>query len=121
MRARTKKASSDFSPAIVTRSVSEEEVAIRCGNAACPGRNRAAIIYFASRDCMDIQGLGEAVVDQLLAAGLVSDAADLFSLKAEQISELERQGKRSAEKLVTAIAESRKQELSTDPLTQPLP
>jgi len=90
----------------------EGEVAVRCPNARCPGRNRAAILYFASRDCMDIDGLGEAVLDQLLEKGLVRDAADLYSLRAEDIAALERQGPKSAENLVKAIAESKNRDLS---------
>lgn len=88
------------------------EVAVRCPNVDCPGRNRAAILYFASRDCMDIEGLGEAVLDQLLAKGLVRDAADLYSLKASDIAELERQGPKSAENLVKAIEASKGRDLS---------
>ncbi|MHC4200143.1 MAG: helix-hairpin-helix domain-containing protein, partial [Planctomycetota bacterium] len=60
----------------------------------------------------DIEGIGEAVVDQLLEAGLVKDAADLYRLEAEPIAELERQGKKSAENLIRAIAESKKRDLS---------
>ncbi len=90
----------------------EGEVAVRCPNPGCPGRNRASILYFASRGCMDIEGIGEAVVDQLLEAGLVKDAGDLYKLQAEPISELERQGKKSAENLVRAVAGSKKRDLS---------
>jgi DNA ligase (NAD+) len=89
-----------------------EEVALRCANPACPGRNRAAILYFASRGCMDIQGMGEAVVDQLLETGLVRDAADLYSLEAEHVAKLDRQGQKSAENLVAAIAASKSRDLA---------
>ncbi|MHC4505001.1 MAG: NAD-dependent DNA ligase LigA [Planctomycetota bacterium] len=90
----------------------EGEVAVRCPNPRCPGRNRASILYFASRGCMDIEGIGEAVVDQLLEAGLARDAGDLYKLKAAPIAQLERQGEKSAENLVRAIAESKKRDLS---------
>ncbi|MHC5054239.1 MAG: NAD-dependent DNA ligase LigA [Planctomycetota bacterium] len=90
----------------------EGEVAVRCPNSACPGRNRASILYFASRGCMDIEGLGEAVVDQLLEAGLIADAAGLYSLKAEDIAGLERQGEKSAENLVKAVEDSKARDLS---------
>jgi len=90
----------------------EGEVAVRCPNPACPGRNRASILYFASRGCMDIEGLGEAVVDQLLEAKLIDDAADLYRLKAADIATLERQGEKSAENLVDALARSKSRDLS---------
>jgi DNA ligase (NAD+) len=100
-------------PVCGTKAVRREgEVATRCPNAACPGRSRAAILYFASRDCMDIQGLGEAVVDQLLARGLVRDASDLYTLKAEDVAGLERQGAKSAENLIAAIAASKGRDLA---------
>jgi DNA ligase (NAD+) len=89
------------------------EVAIRCTNAKCPGRSRASILYFASRGCMDIEGLGEAVLDQLIEAGLVKDAADLYRLKAEDVEGLERQGKKSAENLMKAIEESKTRDLAS--------
>ena len=90
----------------------EGEVAVRCPNPACPGRNRASILYFASRGCMDIEGLGEAVVDQLLEAKLIADAADLYKLKAEDIAALERQGEKSAENLMNALEKSKSRDLS---------
>jgi len=90
----------------------EGEVAVRCPNPRCPGRNRASILYFASRGCMDIEGLGEAVVDQLLEAKLINDASDIYKLKAEDIAALDRQGEKSAENLVDALAGSKSRDLS---------
>jgi len=90
----------------------EGEVAVRCPEAKCPGRGRAGILYFASRSNMDIEGLGEAVLDHLLERGLVRDAADIYDLRAEDIEELERQGAKSAENLVRAIAASKERDLS---------
>ncbi|MDI6448312.1 NAD-dependent DNA ligase LigA [Anaerobaca lacustris] len=89
----------------------KDEVALRCSNPACPAIGREAIIYYASRGCMDIEGLGEKVVDQLLAAGLVRDVADLYKLPAEDIASLDRQGETSAENLVKAIKDSKRRDL----------
>jgi len=90
----------------------KDEVALRCSNPACPAILREAIIYFASRGCMDIEGLGEKVVDQLLAAGLIRDPADLYELRAGDIAALDRQGETSAKNLVEAIDASRTRDLS---------
>jgi DNA ligase (NAD+) len=90
----------------------EGEVALRCENARCAGRGRAKILYFVSRDCMDIQGLGPAIVDQLLAANLVRDAADLYALKKDDLLKLERMGEKTADKLLAQIAESKSRTLA---------
>lgn len=78
-----------------------------CPNATCPGRVLEGIVHFASRDAMDIRGLGYERVRQLLDAGLISDVADLYQLKADQLMELDRFAEQSATQLVTAIAASR--------------
>ncbi len=85
----------------------EGEVARYCSGAACPAQLRERILHFASRSGMDIQGLGEALVEQLTAAGLVRDIADLYSLTAEKLTELERMGEKSATKLLAQIDDSR--------------
>lgn len=95
--------------ASVTRE--EGEVAIRCANPGCSAQVRRRIEYFASRHCMDIAGLGEAVVTQLTDAGLVRDVADLYSLNREQLLRLDRMGDKSAENLLSAIASSKEQAL----------
>jgi DNA ligase (NAD+) len=87
------------------------EVALRCSNPACPAIAREAIIYYASRRCMDIEGLGEKVVDQLLAAKLIRDPADLYSLRAKDIASLDRQGDTSAANLVEGIDASKNRDL----------
>ena len=87
------------------------EVALRCSNPACPAIAREAIIYYASRRCMDIEGLGEKVVDQLLAAKLIRDPADLYSLRAEDVASLDRQGDTSAANLVEGIDASKNRDL----------
>lgn len=83
------------------------EVAVRCPNIACPARLRESLLHFGSRNAMDIDGLGPAIVDQLLARGLVRDVADLYRLKVEDLVPLERMGKKSAQNLVDAIARSK--------------
>ncbi|WP_418791724.1 NAD-dependent DNA ligase LigA [Phosphitispora sp. TUW77] len=90
----------------------EGEVAVRCPNETCPGREREGLIHFVSRDAMDIEGLGPAVIDQLLSAGLIRDAADLYYLKAEDLLELERMGRKSVENLLNAIEKSKQKDLS---------
>jgi DNA ligase (NAD+) len=86
-----------------------DEVAWRCVNVACPPQTRIRIHHFASRDAMDIDGLGEAVVEQLLNAGLVTTYADLYGLTVEPLLELERMGLKSAENLIAAIEASKRQ------------
>jgi DNA ligase (NAD+) len=86
----------------------EGEVAVRCTSAACPARLRARLIHFAGRNQMDIEGLGPALVDQLLAAGLIEDVADVYALTREQVAALERQGDKSAENLIAALGKSKR-------------
>jgi DNA ligase (NAD+) len=90
----------------------EEEVAIYCPNVACPDRQLEAIVHFASRGAMDIRGLSYARIEQLIAASLVHDVADLYALTAEQLTSLERFAELSARNLVDAIAASKAQPLS---------
>ncbi len=85
----------------------EGEAATRCTGATCPAQLKEWILHFGSRDAMDIDGLGPAVVSQLLEAGLIHDVADLYSLRAEHLAPLERLGDKSARNLVTAIEESK--------------
>ncbi|MDX1972605.1 MAG: NAD-dependent DNA ligase LigA [Candidatus Sumerlaeia bacterium] len=90
----------------------EEEVALRCLNILCPAQLRERITHYAGRNAMDIEGLGEKVVDLLVEAKLIQDVADLYSLTEGQIAGLERMGSKSARNLVDAIQQSR---------TRPLP
>lgn len=83
------------------------EVAYRCVNASCPAKLRETLLHFAARSVMDIDGLGDAIVDQLLARELVRSPADLYDLTVEQLEALERMGKKSAENLVAAIEGSK--------------
>ena len=84
------------------------EAALRCTNPHCPALGREGLIHFVSRDAMNIDGCGPAVINQLLAANLVKDPADLYLLEKEQLLEVERMGEKSADKLLAAIAESKK-------------
>lgn len=88
-----------------------EEAAIRCTNPHCPALGREGLIHFVSRDAMNIDGCGPSVINALLDAGLVRDAADLYSLRKEDLLKLERMGERSADNLLSALAESKKNEL----------
>lgn len=88
-----------------------EEAAIRCTNPHCPALGREGLIHFVSRDAMNIDGCGPSVINALLDAGLVRDAADLYSLRKEDLLKLERMGEKSADNLLSALAESKKNEL----------
>ena len=85
----------------------EGEAAYRCTNPECGGVVREKLIHFASRDAMNIEGLGPSVVDSLLAYHLVSDPADFYTLQTEDIEQIERMGEKSASNLVAAIANSK--------------
>ena len=85
----------------------EGEVAVRCINPSCPAQLSRGIEHFASKDAMDIDGLGPQIVDALIDADLIRDAADLYALRAEQISSLERMGDKSAANLIAAIEKSK--------------
>ena len=88
-----------------------EAAAIRCTNPHCPALGREGLIHFVSRDAMNIDGCGPSVINALLDAGLVRDAADLYSLRKDDLLKLERMGEKSADNLLTALAESKKNEL----------
>lgn len=90
----------------------EGEVAWRCVNAACPAQLKESLLHFAGRRAMDIDGLGEAIVEQLTSRGMVKDAADLYSLTEEQLAPLDRMGKKSAANLVAEIRKSREAPLA---------
>jgi DNA ligase (NAD+) len=89
----------------------EGEVARYCTGAACPAQRRERLLHWASRAAMDIQGLGEALADQLLRAQLVGDVADLYALSLPQLAGLERMGEKSAANLLAQIDASRAQPL----------
>ena len=85
--------------------------AVRCTGAECPAQLLRNMIHFASRDAMDIDGVGPAVLQQLIESGLVSNPADLYDLRAEQLKGLDRMGKKSAQNAVDAIARSKENDL----------
>ena len=86
--------------------------AIRCTGAECPAQLLRNIVHFVSRDAMDIDGVGPAVLQQMIDAGLIGSPADLYYLDAEEIAKLDRMGKKSAENAVKAIEKSKKNDLS---------
>ena len=88
-----------------------DEAALRCTNTDCPAQLRRNLIHFASRDAMDIEGLGEAVIDQLADSGLVKTPADIYALEVHQLASLERLGERSANNIISAIEGSKNNEL----------
>jgi DNA ligase (NAD+) len=88
-----------------------DEVAIRCLGLSCPPQIRRSIIHFASRNAMDIEGLGEKFVEQLISLGLVHSVADLYTLTREDFMRFERMGEKLASNLLAAIEKSRQQEL----------
>jgi DNA ligase (NAD+) len=87
-------------------------VAYRCVNAACPAKRKESLLHFASRHAMDIDGLGDKIVDQLVDKGMVKDVADLYALKLGTVAELERMGEKSAQNLLDEIAASKKNSLA---------
>ena len=93
--------------AAVVRDAQGEGAAVRCVNPACPAQKMRGIIHYASKGCMDIEGLGPQVIAQLLTAGLIADIADLYSLRAEDLVPLDRMGSKRADNLITAIQASK--------------
>lgn len=89
-----------------------EEVAYRCVNASCPAKRKESLIHYAGRHAMNIDGLGEKIVDQLVEKGLVADFADLYELKLEDVAALDRMAEKSAQNLVDEIAASKDNSLS---------
>ena len=89
----------------------EDEAVWRCENTSCPAKLQRGLEHFASRGAMNIEGLGESLIAQVINAGLVRDYADVYALTAETLQELERMGKKSAAKLMLQIEKSRSNEL----------
>lgn len=90
----------------------EDGVAIRCSGAECPAQLARNLIHFVSREAMDIDGLGSALIEQLIEAGLLRTAADLYYLDREKVEQMERMGKQSTDNLLRAIDASRDNDLS---------
>jgi len=89
------------------------EVAIRCPNSHCPAQKRGGFAHFASRNAMDIEGLGEAVIEQLLSSGRIQTLSDLYRLSVSDLLGLERFAEKSAQNLVQAIADRKTPKLAT--------
>ena len=89
----------------------EGEAALRCTNTECPAQLKRHLIHFVSRDAMDIEGMGPSVITDLLDNNLISSPVDIYRLKAEDISSLERKGEKSALNLIEAINSSKQREL----------
>ncbi|MGC2814024.1 MAG: NAD-dependent DNA ligase LigA [Candidatus Acidiferrum sp.] len=91
---------------------SDDEVAYRCVNAACPAKRKESLLHYASRHAMDIDGLGDKIVDQLVDKALVKDVADLYALKEKDVAQLDRMAEKSAQNLLAEIDGSKKNSLS---------
>lgn len=89
----------------------DDEAVYRCTNTDCPAQLMRHLIHFVSRDAMDIDGMGPAVLEQLVDSGLIKSPADIYRLKAEDISSLDRKGEKSAQNLIEAIEKSKSREL----------
>jgi DNA ligase (NAD+) len=90
----------------------DDEVAYRCVNAACPAKRKESLLHFASRHAMNIDGLGDKIVDQLVDKSLVKDVADLYLLKLDEVAALERMAEKSAQNLLDEIEASKKNSLA---------
>ena len=90
----------------------EDEAAMRCTGAECPAQLLRNLMHFVSRDAMDIDGCGQAVLQVLIDADLVHSAADLYTLRAPDVETLERMGRKSADNLIAAIEQSKRNDLS---------
>lgn len=88
-----------------------DEAVLRCLNSSCPAQLKRNLIHFASRDAMDIDGLGEAIISQLTDAALLHSVADIYRLKEEDVAALERSGDKTAKNLIAAIEKSKSNEL----------
>lgn len=90
----------------------KEEIALRCENVGCPAQRKARILHFASRDAMDIEGLGESIVGQLVDKEMLKDYSDIYFLKADEVKGLDRMAEKSANNLIDAIEKSKSRDLS---------
>lgn len=87
------------------------QVAVKCIGIECPARNLRNIVHFASKEGMNIEGLGEKIIEQLMEQGLINNIADIYSLKLEDIASLKKEGKKFAENLINAIEKSKSNNL----------
>ena len=89
----------------------DDEVALRCLNNECEAQSYRAIVHFASRECMDVDGMGEVVVDLLISGGYINDVADIYYLKYDDLKNLDRYGEKSANNLIKAIEKTKSNSL----------
>ena len=102
----------EFCPSCGSKTVREpDEAALRCLNPDCPSQLLRNLIHFCSRDAMDIEGLGDAILAVLVEKGMIKTAADIYSLNFDEVAKIERMGKKSAENLQPAIENSKQNEL----------
>lgn len=103
----------EICPSCGAKAVREDgEAAIRCNNPDCPAQLLRMLIHFCSRDAMDIEGLGDALLNKLVEQNMIKTAADIYSLDFEKIAEMDKMGKKSAENLKKAIEKSKENDLS---------
>ena len=103
----------EFCPSCGSKVVREkDEAAVRCTNTDCPAQLLRHLIHFVSRDAMDIDGLGSAVLEQLLNNGLIKNFVDIYNLRAVDVASLERMGEKSALNLINAIEKSKSAEIN---------
>lgn len=103
----------EICPSCGTKAVREDgEAAIRCNNPDCPAQLLRMLIHFCSRDAMDIEGLGDALLNKLVEQNMIKTAADIYSLDFGKIAEMDKMGKKSAENLKKAIEKSKENDLS---------
>lgn len=103
----------EICPSCGAKAVREDgEAAIRCNNPDCPAQLLRMLIHFCSRDAMDIEGLGDALLNKLVEQNMIKTAADIYSLDFSKISEMDKMGKKSAENLKKAIEKSKENDLS---------
>jgi DNA ligase (NAD+) len=103
----------EICPSCGAKAVREDgEAAIRCNNPDCPAQLLRMLIHFCSRDAMDIEGLGDALLNKLVEQNMIKTAADIYSLNFDKIAEMDKMGKKSAENLKKAIEKSKENDLS---------
>ncbi len=90
---------------------SEDEVALRCLNSECEAQTYRAIVHFVSRECMDVEGMGETIVDTLISEGYIKDVADIYYLKYDDVKLLDRYAEKSARNLINAIENTKQNSL----------
>lgn len=102
----------EFCPSCNSRVFRDDEAAIRCTNPDCPAQILRNLIHFASRDAMDIEGLGPSIIELFVEKGLINRETDIYTLSVDDIKDLDRMGEKSAENIINAIEKSKGNDLS---------